>query len=378
MQRVYLDYNATTPVDLKVREAMMPFLGETFGNPSSLHASGARARKALDEAREQVAQSLSCRSEEIVFTSGGTEAINLAIRGVVNKIGSSIPHLITSVVEHKSVLETVEALEAEGRVEVTRLSVDSEGNIDLEKLKAAIRENTRLISLMWVNNEIGNIYPIREIGAVARERKILFHVDAVQALGKIPIELSKLPVDLASFSAHKIYGPKGVGALYVRKGVEIRPILHGGAQEMEKRGGTENLPGIVGFGAACHPIREHIDSSAIAGLRDLLENQLVARIPGTKIQGNRQSRVANTVQMTFERVTSEAILIALDREGIEVSSGSACASGAVEPSHVLLAMGVSRAEAKGAVRFSLGRYTTKADIDYVLERVPMVIERVRG
>ena len=375
MKRIYLDYNATTPVDPAVREAMLPCLGEEFGNPSSMHWAGARAKKALEEAREKMARSLQCRPEEIYFTSGGTESVNLAIKGAVSE-GS---HIITTQIEHKAVLESIEEIEGEGKVEVTRLGVDSSGDIDLEELKNAIREKTVLISVMFVNNEIGNIYPVAAVGRICRERGILFHTDAVQALGKLPLDLSLLPVDLMSFSAHKIYGPKGVGALYIRKGVKVRPLLHGGAQEMEKRGGTENLPGIVGFGEAIAKAQQDLDpeEERLRRLRDRLQNQLLATVPGTHIHGNPDHRVANTLNLSFEGIASETILVALDREGIAVSSGSACASGALEPSHVLLAMGVPRGEAKGSLRFSLGRGTTENDIDYVLEKMPQVIERLR-
>jgi cysteine desulfurase len=375
MRKVYLDYNAATPVDPEVKEAMIPYLGEEFGNPSSLHWAGGRAKKALDESREKIARCLSCRPEEIYFTSGGTESINLAVKGVI------IPgsHLITTQIEHKAVLESVEDLEREGRIEVTRLSVDSSGDIDLEELKSAIRENTVLVSVMFVNNEIGNIYPITAIGRICRERGIFFHTDAVQALGKLPIDLSLLPVDLTSFSAHKIYGPKGVGALYIKRGVKIRSLIHGGAQEMEKRGGTENLPGIVGFAEAVRKADQGLDleSERVRRLRDRLQNQLVASVPGTKIHGNPDHRVANTLNLSFEGIESELILIALDREGIAVSSGSACASGAVKPSHVLLAMGVKPGKAKGAIRFSLGRGTTENDIDYVLQKMSEIVKRLR-
>lgn len=376
MKKIYLDYNATTPVDPAVREAMLPYLGEEFGNPSSLHWAGARAKKALEESREKIARSLQCRPEEIYFTSGGTESVNLAIKGAISE-GS---HIITTQIEHKAVLESIEEIEGEGKVEVTRLGVDSSGDLDLEELKNAIRENTVLISVMFVNNEIGNIYPVAAVGRICRERGILFHTDAVQALGKLPIDLFLLPIDLMSFSAHKIYGPKGVGALYIRKGVKIRPLLHGGAQEMEKRGGTENLSGIVGFGEAIAKVQKDLDHEAerLRHLRDRLQNQLLATVPGTHIHGNPDHRVANTLNLSFEGIASETILVALDREGIAVSSGSACASGALEPSHVLLAMGVSPGEAKGAVRFSLGRGTTENDIDYVVQKMPKIVERLRS
>lgn len=372
MRRVYLDYNAATPVDLAVREAMLPFLGEVWGNPSSLHWVGAQARKGLEEAREKVTRHLHCEPREIVFTSGGTESINLAVKGVVG-------HVVTSQVEHQAVLQSLEALEKECHIEVTRLRVDSHGDIDLDELRESIRPTTVLISIMFVNNEIGNIYPINAIGNIARERGILFHTDAVQAVGRLPIDLSRLPVDLLSFSSHKIYGPKGVGALYIRKGTKISPLIHGGAQELEKRGGTENLPGIVGFSAAMERVHADLEkeSRRLQTLRDRLQAGLIESVSGTVVHGNESHRVFNTLNVTFSGVTSETILIALDREGIAVSAGSACASGALEPSHVLQAMGVSKEESKGAVRFSLGRGTTEDDIDYALETVPKIVKRLR-
>lgn len=378
-----MDYNATTPVDPRVREAMLPFLGEEFGNPSSLHWEGRRARKALEEAREAVSGALACDAQEVVFTSGGTEGANLAIKGVVGRAfqanGGRPVHVVTSAVEHQAVLRTVEYLEKTGMVEATRIGVDRAGEIDLQGLQSSIRENTVLISLMFVNNEIGNIYPIEAAGRIARERGILFHTDAVQAVGKIPVDLHKLPVDLLSLSGHKFYGPKGVGALYVRKGIGLIPLIHGGAQEMEKRGGTENLPGIVGLAKAIVLAQQDLDHEVdrLGKLRNHLQNQLVTRVPGTRIYGHPEHRVCNTLKVSFEGITSEAILIALDREGIAVSSGSACASGAVDPSHVLLAMGVSSDVAKGAVRFSLGRGTTGGDIDCALEIVPKVVGGLR-
>lgn len=384
MRRVYLDYNASTPVDLQVREAMLPYLGEEYGNPSSLHWAGARARQALEDAREAVAKHFSCDAREIIFTSGGTEGANLAIKGVVCRAGLDQGrrpvHVITSRIEHQAVLQSIESLEKLGLAEVTRVGVDEAGDIDLDEIRAAIRDQTVLISLMFVNNEIGNIYPVEAVGRIAREKKILFHTDAVQAVGKLPIDLGRLTVDLLSFSGHKIYGPKGVGALFVRKGVKLSPLIHGGAQEFEKRGGTENLPGIVGFAEAMRRVHEDLEkeSERLKTLRDLLQNQLLARVPGTRIHGNPDHRVASTLQVSFEGVTSETILVALDREGIAVSSGSACASGAVEPSHVLIAMGVPPPLAKGAVRFSLGRGTSHHDIEYVLDKMPSVVNRLRN
>jgi len=387
VRRIYLDYNATTPVAPEVREAMLPFLGEEYGNPSSLHAVGARARKALDDARETVARHLKCGPREIVFTSGGTEAVHLAIRGAVTAAfaarGGKPVHAVTTAVEHSSVLKSFDALEAEGLAEVTRLGVDSLGRVDFDALRAAFRDDTALVSVQTVNNETGNLYPVAEIGRLVkelgRERGVLFHTDAVQALGKIPVDLSNLPVDLASFSAHKIYGPKGAGGLFVRKGVSLSPPMPG-VQEMEKRAGTENLPGIAGFAAAMDLVHRDLEkeTARLAGLRDLLESGLKQRIDGVRVHGDGARRVVNTLNVSFAGVTNEVGVMALDREGICVSSGSACASGAVEASHVLMAMGVSKAEAKGAIRFSLGRGSSEHDVEYVLEKLPGIVGRLRA
>lgn len=383
MRRIYLDYNATTPVHPQVREAMLPFLGEEYGNPSSPHAVGARARKALDDARESVARRLKCGPREVVFASGGTEANHLAIRGAVKAAftsrGRKTVHAVTTAAEHSSVLKAFKVLEAEGLAEITRLGVDSLGRIDPDGLRAVLRDDTVLVSVQSVNNETGNIHPVAEIGRLCRERGILFHTDAVQALGKIPVDLSVLPVDLASFSSHKIYGPKGSGALFVRQGVTIEPILPG-VQEMEKRGGTENLPGIAGFAAAMELAARDLEgeNARLAVLRDVLESGLKGRIEGVRRHGDTARRVANTLNVSFDGIVDETLLLSLDREGIYASSGSACASGAVEASHVLLAMGVSKGEAKGSIRFSLGRGSSEHDIEYVLEKLPSIVGRLRG
>lgn len=381
MNPIYLDHNATTPVDPEVREAMLPYLGESFGNPSSLHGFGAKARKAVDEAREKVASCLMCRPDEIVFTSGGTESIHLALHPIPQDlVQNPKAHVITSSVEHQSVLQPLERLEKQGWITATRLVPDSLGNISVDEVAEAVCDNTALISILFVNNETGNLYPIEGMGRLAREKGILFHVDGVQALGKIPINLSRLSVDLMSFSAHKIYGPKGVGALYVKKGVRLAPLLQGGFQERGLRAGTENVPGIVGFGHAMEIAHRNleIENLRIRELRDFLERGLQERIPGVILHGDPDHRVANTLNVAFEGVSGETALIALDREGIAVSAGSACASGALEPSHVLLAMGIGREEAKSSLRFSLGRGTQRTDIDQVLEKLPGIIERLRG
>jgi len=367
----------------EVREAMLPFLGENYGNPSSLHTAGRRARKALDESREIVAGSVKSQAREIFFTSGGTESVNLALRGVVTasflKHGRRPMEVITTAVEHSAVLRCLESLEMEGLARVVRVGVDGDGRIDVASVSSQLRETTALVSVMAVNNETGNIHPIEAIGRLCRERGIPFHSDGVQALGKISIDLSALPVDLMSFSAHKIYGPKGVGALYVRSGVALHPLIPG-VQEMEKRGGTENLPCIVGFGAAMNLMKRDFEreSDRQRGLRNLLEIGLKSRIDGVRVHGDPKHRVGNTLNASFEGVSTETAVMALDREGIFVSSGSACASGAIEPSHVLMAMGLSKADAKGAVRFSLGRGSSEHDIEYVLDVVPGVIKGLRG
>jgi cysteine desulfurase len=383
MRRIYLDHNATTPVSSEVREAMMPFLSEEYGNPSSVHAVGARARKALDDSREIVACALKAQSREILFTSGGTESVQWAIRGVVTSAfltrGRKPVHVITTAVEHSSVLTGLDALEVEGLISSTRIDVDALGRINLDALKAAFREETALVSVMAVNNETGVLSPLNDIGRICRERGIPFHSDAVQALGKISVDLSVLPVDLMSFSAHKICGPKGAGALFVRKGVRVGPVFPG-VQEMEKRGGTENVPGIVGFAAAVGPaIRDlEMETGRLAGLRDGLESGLKDRIDGVHVHGDPAHRVANTLNVSFDGIEDEILLLSLDREGICVSSGSACASGTAKASHVLLAMGVSKGQAKGAIRFSLGRGTSQEDIDYVLDKLPSIVGRLRG
>lgn len=383
MRRIYLDYNATTPVDPRVREVMLPFLAEEYGNPSSLHWAGSRARAALEDARESAARLLDCGPGELYFTSGGTEGSNMAIKGVVAEAlrrRAAPVHVVTTAVEHSSVLKPFEFLESLGQVEVTRLPVDGRGGIDLDLLRSAFKDNTVLVSVMAVNNETGNIYPIDAVARLAAERGIVSHADAVQAAGKLPLSLAKLGVDLVNLSAHKFYGPKGAGLLYKRKGVVLPPLIHGGAQEGERRGGTQSLPGIVGLAEAMKRVHEDLEeeTTRLKGLRDRLQNQLLERVPGTRVHGDLEHRVANTLNVGFEGIESETILIALDRAGIAVSSGSACASGAVEPSHVLMAMGFSPKQAKGAVRFSLGRGTSSHDIEYVLETVPGIVKNLRS
>ena len=383
MKRVYLDYNATTPTDPQVLEAMLPYLREDYGNPSSVHGEGSRARKAIEEAREKVAHELVAHPEEMIFTSGGTESVNLAIKGVIARAlrekGNQPLHLVTSQIEHSAVLQSVAALETAYPVSVTRIGVNREGKINPEEVKNALRENTALISIQFVNNEIGNQAPIEEIGKLARGGGIVFHTDAIQAVGKIRINLKNLPVDLLSFSGHKIYGPKGIGGLYIRKGIKLDPLIRGGFQEFEKRGGTENVPGIVGLGEAIGRVYQDLEETKerVGRLRNLLEERLADSLSDVSINGSKKTRIFNTLNVTFKGISGETLLVNLDREGLAVSSGSACASGSIEPSHVLLAMGLERAEAKGAIRFSLGRKTNEHDIHFALQKVQEVVKRLR-
>ncbi len=378
MRRVYLDHNATTPVAPEVFEAMVPFLTEDFGNASSIHSTGQRARAGVEQARTQVAAFLGARDKEIVFTSGGTEADNLAIRGVVAASERPRKHVITSVVEHHAVLHTCQALESEG-VAVTYLPVDPVGLIDPEQVRAAITPDTVLITIMYANNELGTVQPIAEMARIARERGIPFHTDAVQAVGKIPVKVTELGVDLLSLSAHKFYGPKGAGALYLRRGVQLKPLFFGGHHERDRRAGTENVPGIVGLGAAAELARADLDSerARLAALRDALEERILARVPYAGVNGDRQRRTPNTTNIHFDFVEGEPLVIALDLKGVACSTGAACSSGAVEPSHVLTAIGLPPERARASLRFSLGRVTTADDIDFASETVPAVVEQLR-
>lgn len=380
--RVYLDYNATTPLAEEAQVAMGPYLKDRFGNPSSLHWAGQEARKGLDQARADVANLFHVQEEKIYFTSSGTEAANLAIYGLLTRryrlSSGQRFHIIASPVEHHAVLEPIRLLEKRGEATVSWLSVDSEGRIDPDQLKTLICPETSLIAVMFANNEIGNIYPVTAIGRIAREHRIPFFCDAVQAVGKLPIDLSLLPIDLMSFSAHKFYGPKGIGGLFVRKGTLFDSLIVGGSQERGKRGGTENLAGIVGLAAALQKAYGDLETETRreADLRDRLQARIL-EIPDVRIYGDSDGRIGNTLNVGFEGIESELILVALDREGIAASNGSACVSGALEPSHVLLAMGCSPAEAKGAIRFSLGRGTTADEIDHVGSVLPEIVQRLR-
>jgi cysteine desulfurase len=381
--RVYLDYNATTPVDPAVLDAMLPYLRDNFANAGSVHTPGQRARAAVDAARDSVAALIGANASEIVFTSGGTEADNLAIYGAVNGSANARKHVVASAIDHHAVLHTCEDLQQHG-VEVTFVPVrqdpDGQGVVYPEDIRRALRPDTVLITVMHANNELGTIQPIEEISRVAHEAGICFHCDAVQSAGKIPVDVGKLGVDLLSISAHKFCGPKGVGALYVRTGISIVPRFRGGHAERDRRPGTENVPGIVGLGKAAELARLLLpeDSARISALRDRLESALLDRVPDAFVNGDRAHRVPNTSNITFQGAGGEALLIALDLQGIACSTGAACSSGSTEPSHVLLAAGLSHDDARSSLRFSLGRATTAEEIDYAIETVPTVVERLRS
>jgi cysteine desulfurase len=377
--RAFLDYNSTTPVDPEVLAAMLPYLAENFGNASSIHSAGQLARAAVDRARESVAMLIGSKPAEIVFTSGGTEADNLAIFGVVAASPAAKKHIVTTAIEHHAVLHSCQALDRQG-IAVTYVAVGRDGIVDPAEIRRALRLETILISVMQTNNELGTIQPIEEIGRIAAEADIYFHCDAVQAAGKLPLDVNRLGVDLLSISAHKIYGPKGIGALFVRSGTPLEPQFHGGHHERDRRPGTENVPGIVGLGKAAEIARKYLaaDTARITTLRDRFEAALLAAIPSVRVTGDRARRVGNTTNLTFAGAGGEALLIALDLQGVAVSTGAACSSGAVEPSHVLLAAGLSPDEARSCLRFSLGRPTTDEEIEYALAVIPGVVERLRS
>jgi cysteine desulfurase len=377
--KVYLDHNATTPLHSDALAAMLPFLGERFGNPSSVHAWGREARQALEKARGDLAQALGTPDKNsIVFTGSGTEASNLALTGVVASRTDRPCHLIVSVVEHHAVLHTAEHLERLGCA-VTRLSVDREGVLDPEDVRRAIRPDTVLVSLMHANNETGVLFPIAEVAKVCRERGVLLHTDAIQSFGKIPMDVEALGVDLLSISGHKLHGPKGVGALYVRRGTKMVPLIHGGGQERSRRGGTENVAGAVGLArAATLMVADLAEASGrIAELRDRLEAVLMSSGGAVLRNGHRGRRLPHTSNLAFPGVEAESLVLALDLQGIGVSSGAACSSGAAEPSHVLLAMGCSPEHVRSSVRFSLGRWTSFQEVEYVMAAVPPIVERIR-
>ncbi|HYL68020.1 MAG TPA: cysteine desulfurase NifS [Candidatus Limnocylindria bacterium] len=375
----YLDYNSTTPVDPAVLAAMLPYLSENFGNASSIHSAGQAARAAVDRARESVAALIGAKPAEIVFTSGGTEADNLAIFGTAAASTAARKHIITSAIEHHAVLHSCQALEKQG-VAVTCVPVGHDGIVDAEDIRRALRPETILISVMHTNNELGTVQRIEEIGKIAAEADVYFHCDAVQSAGKLPIDVNQLGVDLLSISAHKIYGPKGVGALFVRTGTPLEPQFHGGHHERDRRPGTENVPGIVGLGKAAELARQNLaaDTERITKYRNRLEAALLAAIPSVRVNGDHTRRVGNTSNLSFTGAGGEALLIALDLQGVAVSTGAACSSGSVEPSHVLLAAGLPPDEARSSLRFSLGRPTTAEEIEYAIEVIPVVVERLRS
>jgi cysteine desulfurase len=375
MQRVYLDNNATTPVLPEVFESMRPYFAEQFGNASSIHHHGQETRAAVENARESVAALIGSNASEIVFTSGGTESDNLAIAGAV----TAQDHVITSSVEHHAVLETSKHLKQLG-CEVTILPVDGRGRIDPGDVRRALRPNTRLISVMMANNETGVLQPVEEIGRIAAEANIIFHTDAVQAAGKVAIDVRQIGCHALSISGHKAHAPQGVGALYVKSGTRIEPLFHGGRHERQRRAGTENVPGIVGLGKALELAKKSMDRGEdhkIGALRDLLEKEILDQVQATSVNGDGAPRVPNTTNLCFEHIEGEALVIALDLNGLSVSTGAACSSGAIEPSHVLLAMGLRPGQARASVRFSLGKQTTRPDIDFALELVPETVARLR-
>ncbi|MGB8458853.1 MAG: IscS subfamily cysteine desulfurase [Candidatus Acidiferrum sp.] len=392
MTRIYLDYNATTPVEPQVLDAMLPYFSADFANASSIHTPGQRARSAVESAREQVAALIGAKPQEIVFTSGGTESDNHAIFGVVAaKVGQAFqpvassaspnraPHIITTTIEHEAVLNACQAAEKQG-VSVVYLPVDRDGLVDPDSVRRAIRPDTALITIMQANNELGTVQPLEEIGRIAKQHKVYFHTDAVQSAGKIPIDVNALNVDLLSLSGHKLYAPKGVGALYVRSGTRLRQLLYGGHHQRGFRPGTENVAAIVGLGKAAEIAQNSLaaDAKQVSALRDKLERGLLDLIPQIRVNGLRALRTPNTTNIMFAGIEGEALVIALDLKGLACSVGAACSSGAVEPSHVLTAIGLSQEEAKSSLRFSLGRHTTESEINFALDVIPAAVAQLRA
>lgn len=387
-KKIYLDHAATTPMDQKTLAAMTPYFLSDFGNPSSVHKLGRAAMEAIDEVRDKVAKFLNADASEVIFTSGATESNNLAIRGILRsyyaKQGKDAlkPHFIASAIEHPCVLETIKSLEKEGMLEATFLTVDGEGLIDLEKFKGIVQENTIFVSVMYVNNEIGTIQPIAELGNLIQElnlerkNKILFHSDVVQAVNYLDCDVQKLGVDMLSFSAHKFYGPKGVGVFYSKKGTPIKGIQTGGSQEARLRAGTQNIPAIVGLGAALDEIKNN-RVAQIKELRDYLVTRILGEIPASHLNGDGEKRSPNNANFRFDNVEGEGLILSLDMAGICVSTGSACSSGSLEPSHVLLALGLRHEQAHGSLRLTLGKHTTKEEIDFAVEKIKEAVIRLR-
>lgn len=377
-KKIYLDHAATTPARKDVVEAMLPYFTEHFGNPSSIYSFAGENKEAIEDAREKVAKAIGATEREVFFTSGGTESDNWAIRGIAENYKAKGNHIITTTMEHHAVLHTCEYLEKNG-YEVTYLEVDEYGMVDPEALRAAIKDTTILITIMFANNEIGTIQPIAEIGAIAKEAGVIFHTDAVQAVGHVPIDVNEMNIDLLSLSGHKLYGPKGIGALYVKKGTKLRAFIHGGAQEKKRRGGTENVPAIVGLGVAVETAVATLEeeSARQSELRDYLIEQIKENVPHCKLNGHPTKRLPNNVNYSFEFIEGESLLIMLDMKGIYASSGSACTSGSLDPSHVLLAIGLPHEIAHGSLRVTLGESSTKEDLDYLVESLQAIVARLR-
>lgn len=378
MRKVYLDYSATTPVKEEVLKEMLPYFNENFGNPSSLYSIGLESKDAVENARSKVASLINAQPREVYFTAGGSEADNWAVFGIADALKEKGNHIITTEIEHHAMLHTCEFLSKRG-FDITYLPVEKDGRVNPEVLEKAITDKTILVSVMMINNEIGTIEPIKELAAVAKKHGILFHSDAVQALGNMEIDVKDLGVDLLSMSSHKIYGPKGIGALYIRKGVKISNFVHGGAQEMGKRAGTENLPAIIGFGKAAELAKENLKSHVkhCSELRDYLVEEVLKRIPNTYYNGSKEFRHPGNANITFEYIEGEAMLILLDQLGICISTGSACSSKSLKPSHVLSAIGIPVERIHGSLRLTVGDFTTKEDIDYVIESLEKIVSRLR-
>lgn len=379
MKNVYMDYAATTFVKPEVLDEMMPYFTEKFGNPSSFYEISRITKRAIDTARGKIGKALNCETDEIYFTGGGSEADNWAIKGIASAYKNKGNHIITTKIEHHAVLHTCEYLEKQG-YKVTYLDVDKEGFINLDDLRNAITDETILVSIMFANNEIGTIQPIKEIGAICKERGVLFHTDAVQAVGNVPVDVNEMNIDLLSLAGHKIYGPKGIGVLYIKKGVRIHNLIHGGGQERARRAGTENIAGIVGLGKAIELATENLEEhmNKMSKLRDKLIDGLL-KVPHSNLNGPRgNKRLPGNVNVCFRFIEGESILLSLDFEGVSASSGSACTSGSLDPSHVLLAIGLPHERAHGSLRLTMGDRTTEEDVDYVLEVVPPIIERLRN
>ena len=380
MKTNYKDYSATTYVKPEVLDAMMPFFTEKFGNPSSFYGISRETKMAIDNARAQVAKAINCDPNEVYFTGGGSEADNWAIKGIATAHMKKGNHIITTKIEHHAVLHTCEFLEKFG-FEVTYLDVNEEGFVDLKQLEEAITDKTILVSIMFANNEIGTIQPIKEIGALCREKKVLFHTDAVQAVGSVPVDVKEMNIDLLSLAGHKLYGPKGIGALYIRRGIRIDNLIHGGGQERGRRAGTENIPGVVGLGKAIELATENIEENRarLTVLRDKLIDGILERIPYARLNGPRgDKRLPGNSNISFEFIEGESILLSLDFEGICASSGSACTSGSLDPSHVLLAIGLPHEKAHGSLRTTLGAASTEEDVEKLLNELPPIIERLRN